>query len=271
MKKKRWYILGGGLLLAAAVLIGAALWIQTHPAETAETRVQAAVAEHVAERAAPPASTAPGPEDTPAPEATEPPYESPVDFPSLWEMNSEIYAWLYIPGTEVNYPILQREGNDKFYLNHNSQGRYSDGGAVFTESAYNSKDFTDPVTLVYGHYMRSGTMFGSLQATYTAENGMAEHQEIIVYLPEQELHYQVFAAVPFNMRHILYYNDFRNRKVFEAFLEQVMSVRSINASIDGEAEVTAEDQLLILSTCLRGDSKQRYLVLAKRMADISAP
>ena len=173
MKKKRWYILGGGLLLAAAVLIGAALWIQTHPAETAETRVQAAVAEHVAERAAPPASSAPGPEDTPAPEATEPPYESPVDFPSLWEMNSEIYAWLYIPGTEVNYPILQREGNDKFYLNHNSQGRYSDGGAVFTESAYNSKDFTDPVTLVYGHYMRSGTMFGSLQATYTAENGMA--------------------------------------------------------------------------------------------------
>ena len=71
MKKKRWYILGGGLLLAAAVLIGAALWIQTHPAETAETRVQAAVAEHVAERAVPPASTAPGPEDTPAPEATE--------------------------------------------------------------------------------------------------------------------------------------------------------------------------------------------------------
>ena len=59
--------------------------------------------------------------------------------------------------------------------------------------------------------------------------------------------------------------------MFEAFLEQVMSVRSINASIDGEAEVTAEDQLLILSTCLRGDSKQRYLVLAKRMADISAP
>ena len=144
-------------------------------------------------------------------------------------------------------------------------------GSATVEIVDNSKDFTDPVTLVYGHYMRSGTMFGSLQATYTAENGMAEHQEIIVYLPEQELHYQVFAAVPFNMRHILYYNDFRNRKVFEAFLEQVMSVRSINASIDGEAEVTAEDQLLILSTCLRGDSKQRYLVLAKRMADISAP
>lgn len=271
MKKKRWYILGGGLLLAAAVLIGAVLWVQAHPQETAETRVQAAIEEHEAQRGAAQPSSAPEPGASLDPEATQAPYESPVDFSSLWEMNSEIYAWLYIPGTEVNYPILQREGDDKFYLTHNSQGRYSDGGAIFTEATYNSRDFSDPVTLVYGHYMRSGTMFGSLQATYTAENGLAEHREIIVYLPEEELHYQVFAAVPFNMRHVLYYNDFRNRKVYEAFLEQVRSVRSINASIDEEAEVNAGDQLLILSTCLRGDSKQRYLVLAKRMADIAAP
>lgn len=268
---KRWYILGGGLLLAALVLVGAMLYINAHPRETAETRVQAAILERAAASKAPEA-TAPSSRDPEAVESEEPlPYESPVDFASLWEMNPEIYAWLYIPGTQVNYPILQRVGDDKFYLNHNSEGRFSDGGAVFTEASYTSTGFTDPVTVVYGHYMRSGTMFGSLQATYSAENGIAEHREIIVYLPEEEQHYQVFAAVPFNMRHILYYNDFRNRKVFEAFLEQVFSVRSINASIDEETEVGAGDQLLILSTCLRGDSTQRYLVLAKRLTDSPAP
>lgn len=271
---KRWYYwIGGGLLAAAVILAGVMLWIKTHPVETAETRVQAAVREWVAASSAPEASApaAPAPEAPENTEEPEQPRKNPVDFEALWEMNPDIYAWLYIPGTEINFPILQRNGDDAFYLKHDSAGKSNKAGCVFTEQAYNSKDFMDPVTLVYGHNMRSGEMFGNLQATYSAEGGLKEHQEIIVYLPEQELHYQVFAAVPHDMRHILYYNDFSDPKVFQAFLERTLSVRSINASIDEEVEVTAEDRLLILSTCLKGDRNQRYLVLAKRTAEGAAP
>jgi len=261
---KRKGLIGGGLLLAiGCILLAAAVYLRLNPRETAESRVQAAVAERpeiTGEQADPPdqAETAPA-------------YVSPVDFEDLREMNPDIYAWLYIPGTEVNYPILQREGEDGYYLDHNSEGRSSKTGAVFTEGTYTKKDFSDPVTLVYGHHTWDGTMFGSLQETYSAQGGIETYRDVIVYLPEQELHYEVFAAVPHDMRHILFYNDFTVPAVFQKFLEQALSVRSINASVDENVEVTAEDQLLILSTCLRGDSNRRYLLLARRTEENAAP
>jgi len=261
--KRKGLIVGVLLLLIGCVLFGAVIYLRMHPRETAESRVQAAVIER--------SELPKAPEAPQAPEDTAPVYVSPVDFEDLWAMNPDIYAWLYIPGTEINYPILQREGDDGFYLRHDSRGKSSKAGAIFTEETYTKKDMSDPVTLVYGHHTRSGSMFGDLQETYSTRDGMEAHREIVVYLPERELRYEVFAAVPHDMRHILYYNDFTDPEVFQAFLEQVMSVRSINASIDKSAEVTADDQLLILSTCLRGDSHQRYLVLAKRTAETAAP
>lgn len=261
--KRRYVIVGGLLLLVACVLFGVLAWMKLTPRETAEAQVRAAVLEQNVATREPEASKAVG--------ETPPHYESPVDFESLWEMNPDIYAWLYIPGTEVSYPILQREGDDDFYLRRNSEGKSDTAGSLFTEGSYTKKDFSDPVAVVYGHCMRSGTMFGSLQSTYCAQDGIEGHRDIVVYLPEEELHYEVFAAVPYGTRHILYYHDFTDPEVFEAFLEQTLSVRSINASVDGGAEVEAGDRLLILSTCLRGDSHQRYLVLAKRVEESSAP
>jgi len=260
---KRWGLIGGVLLLIGCILFGVIFYFRANPRETAESRAQAAVVER--------AELARAPEVSRAPVETDPVYVSPVDFEDLREMNPDIYAWLYIPDTEVNYPILQRAGDDGFYLNHNSEGKSNKAGAIFTEETYTETDFSDPVTLVYGHYVRSGILFGGLQTTYSTLEGMETHRDVVVYLPDQELHYQVFAAVPHDMRHILYYNDFTDPDVFQAFLEQVLSVRSINASIDKSVEVTVEDQLLILSTCLQGDSHQRYLVLAKRTDESAAP
>jgi len=259
---KRWKRIGVLLLVIGLILFGVLAYIRANPRETAESRVQVAVAEH--------RKTTRAPESSAAPVETAPVYVSPVDFEDLWEMNPDIYAWLYIPGTEVNYPIVQREGDDAFYLKHNSEGRSSSAGAIFSEETYTKRDFSDPVTLIYGHYTRSGKLFGSLQTTYSTPEGMEDHRDIIVYLPEEELHYEVFAAVPHDMRHILYYNDFTDPEVFQVFLEQALSVRSINANVNESVEVTAEDQLLILSTCLRGNSHQRYLVLAKRTVESPA-
>lgn len=265
---KRWRIIGGGLLLVALALLGAFIFWNAAQKNSVETKVQEAVLERVEVRKKQDAAQGTALPGDPEPAV----YESPVDFASLQEMNPDVYAWLYIPETDINYPILQSsDGDDEFYLDHDSRGKSSKNGSIFTQGAYNSKDFNDPVTLLYGHHMRSGAMFGNLQAIYSAQDGLKDHQEIIVYLPDRELRYQVFAAVPHDMRHILYYNDFSDPDVFQVFLEQTLSVRSINAKVDDETEVTAADQLLILSTCLRGDSKQRFLVLAKKTGDSSIP
>lgn len=262
MTRRRLGITLLALALVPAVLLGVLLYRQaSRPGRDTESRVQAAVLERAAENVA----------HSPSEDAEEPgelpPYVSPVDFETLWRMNPDIYAWLYIPNTEINYPILQREGDDGYYLTHSSDAEASDTGAVFTESAYNSRDFTDPAVLIYGHHMRSGAIFGNLQALYCTPEGIGEHPEVVVYLPERELRYRVFAAVPFDMWHVLYYNDFSDPEQFQAFLEEVYSVRSINARFDESVEVTAEDRLVILSTCLQGDSKKRYLVLAAMAAE----
>ena len=93
-------------------------------------------------------------------ETAEPP-DIPVDFEGLQEYNPDIYAWITIPGTAVDYPIVQRPEDNSYYLTHNTDGEESAEGAIFTED-YNSRDFTDPNTVIYGHNMRNGSMFRSL-------------------------------------------------------------------------------------------------------------
>lgn len=194
-------------------------------------------------------------------------YVSPVDFDALWDINEDIYAWLYIPGTKISYPVLQCGDDGAYYLTHNSEGAKDRNGALFTEPEYNSRDFTDPVSVIYGHHMRSGAMFGELQAIYSEEAALETYPDVLVYLPNGEQHYTVFAAVPFENDHILYYYDFSRETDYNDFLNRINGIRRIGASRKPEAEPVPGDQLLILSTCLSGNNQKRYLVLAKRTDD----
>lgn len=203
-----------------------------------------------------------------ASEAEKTPYASPIDFETLRAKNPDIYAWLQIPGTEFDFPLVQRSGDDAFYLTHDSDGNESSAGAIFTESAYNGTDMEDPVTVAYGHQMQAGTMFGRLQATYSEQDSLEEYGEIIVYLPDKELHYAVFAAVPYDNRHILYQYDFSSSRRYNAFLNSIFEVREIGAQMSSEITVSPEDKLLILSTCMQGNPQRRYLVLAKCVKEI---
>ena len=192
-----------------------------------------------------------------------PPYESPVDFTALQAENPDIYAWLDIPGTDISYPVVQNRRDDTLYLDHDSSGEVSSQGALFTEHVYNALDFSDPATVIYGHRMRNGAMFGQLQQIYSDPDGFTEHSAIVVYLPDRELRYQVFAAIPFPGYHILYHYNFEHRRMYRAFLETVLSTRAIGANFQEDGAPSGEDPLLILSTCLMGNRSNRYLVIAK--------
>lgn len=194
-------------------------------------------------------------------------YESRIDFEKLQKANSDIYGWLDIPGTNISYPLLQHKKDDSFYLDHNSDGLSDPAGALFTESRYNSTDFTDPAVVIYGHHMRSGVLFGNLQQFYTEEDAFGKYPELLVYLPDGEIHYRVFAAVPYDAWHLLAGVDFEDDTQYRGFLNSIKAVRSINARwLDEEAPETGE-QLLILSTCLNGNSQKRYLVFGKRIEE----
>lgn len=191
------------------------------------------------------------------------PYISPVDFEELAKVNADIYAWLDIPGTDISYPLLQHDSDDGYYHRRDMKGDYDINGSLYTEGSYNGRDFTDPLTIVYGHNMDDGSMFGTLQKNYSSKTDLAEKSEIVIYLPEREMHFTVFAAVPYDKRHILYNYDFSDRRTFRLFFDEILSIRAMEGVFAENASVTSGEQVLILSTCLAGNSQNRFLVCAK--------
>ena len=198
------------------------------------------------------------------------PYLSPVDFETLWMESSDVCAWLDIPGTEISYPILQHPEDDSYYLRRNMKGESDSNGVLFTEASYNSKDFVDPLTIIYGHNMNDGQMFGTLQSTYSSKDSLKEHSEIVIYLPDRELHYTVFAAVPYDNRHILYNYDFTDKRIFRLFFQDILSIRAIQAVYADDAAISSSEKAIILSTCLTGNRNNRFLVCGKLMHTIPA-
>ena len=85
----------------------------------------------------------------------------PVDFDSLQKENPDIYAWITIPDTVIDYPIVQSSEDNAYYLNHSAEKTDSASGAIYSEN-YNKKNFDDPITLLYGHNMKDGSMFAGL-------------------------------------------------------------------------------------------------------------
>ena len=264
MKKRVVYIILGTIFLLAAIAVGGYTYSRTAytPPALSEQIVRSERAEEPAAPTETPEPTV-EPSEEPAPTATPEPYDSPIDFDALQEINSDIYAWLEIDGTNISYPIVQHPEDDDYYLTHNSDGNYSANGAIFTQPTYNSTDFEDPVTVIYGHRMGSA-MFGSLMSKFSNAEFFQEYNIIRVYTPERLLEYKVFAAVPYSNEHILYEHDFSEKAEYNAFFRGVYSIRRLEAQFDQEGKPSFEDEdkVLILSTCLQSNRSMRFLVMA---------
>jgi len=187
--------------------------------------------------------------------------ETTYDFAALREINADIYSWLEIPGTGVDYPVLQNPENDEMYLSVVCDGSLYAGGSIFSQASYNGTDFEDPVTVLYGNTMQDDTMFGSLQMMYSGEEHSAV-SEICIYLPDAVYRYTVFTAVQYSDTHILFTYDFSDKYWYTNFFRQIKKIRNIGAWYDDEFAPEYGDRVLILSTSMKDGSAGRYLVMA---------
>ena len=181
-----------------------------------------------------------------------------IDFDILRSVSENVYAWVEIPETKLAYPVVQHPKNNSYYVRRSVNGKYDVSGCVFSEN-YNSRDFTDKNTVLYGHYMFDDTKFGTL-LNYSDKEYFEHHRSVFVYTPDEVLEYKVFAAVPFSTRHVL--RSYRGNDAHERFVEDVMAVKDPRAVIDKSIEIDLDaDKILTLSTCMKTSSK-RFLVLA---------
>lgn len=185
--------------------------------------------------------------------------EKEVDFADLQaNTNKDIYAWIFIPDTLVDYPILQHPTDNTYYLNYNLDGSRGYPGCIYTED-YNAKDFSDPVTVLYGHNMKNGTMFAGLHK-YGDSEYMDSHPYVYVYTEEKLLVYEIFAAYEYSDKHLLYNKDYTDSEIFTGYLEEIQDVKGMSHVLKEGVELSEDSRILTMSTCISTKPNNRFLV-----------
>lgn len=187
--------------------------------------------------------------------------DNPIDFESLQETNDEIYAWINVPGTKVDYPVVQSTESDNFYLKHSATDKkYSASGAIYTQSL-NTTSFNDRVTVIYGHNGYGDTFFTTLH-NFEDKQFFDENEYFYIYTPKSKLTYQIVSAFKYDDRHILNSFNFQSNNTFEDFISMIQNPTSTNKNVREQLdrEITVNDKLVVLSTCITGQKNNRYLV-----------
>ena len=187
--------------------------------------------------------------------------ENPIDFEDLQKKNSDIYAWIKVPGTKVDYPVVQSSESDELYLKHSAIDKsWIASGAIYSERV-NTKSFRDRVTLLYGHNGYSDTMFTTLHK-FEKKEFFDNHEYFYIYTPESKLTYKIVSAFKYDDRHIMNSFDFQNDKEFLEFLEMIRNPASSNKNVSQniDREFTIDDNIVVLSTCITNQRSSRYLV-----------
>jgi sortase B len=259
------------LVAVLAVMLAAGIWLGRYVMMGRQTRAQYSDAASAAVTTPGPTPTLPSSPDanaeTPLPtmeEAWYAPYASKpdkvVDFAALSARNPSIYAWITVPGTKIDYPVVMAERGEDFYLIHDAFGDKSYAGAIFAET-YNRADFSDRLTFLYGHNMRDGSMFHGLRAFQDAKFFDA-HDEIYIYVGDIRLKYRIVACYTATDEHLLSERDFANDEVWADYLDSIRAQRSLSANLRGAEDLTTEDRILTLSTCVSDQEDKRLFVQA---------
>lgn len=185
----------------------------------------------------------------------------PVDFERLQSENRDIYAWITIPGTLIDYPVVQNSEDNTYDQSHSSSGDEDALEVIFTEN-YNSRDFKDFMTVIYGADGEDGSGFGGLRQ-YEDNIFMDEHKYIYIYTMDHIYQYCVFAAYLSDDRHLMVrFNSGTTEGNRQAYIDAIMDQRVMGAQIDKTAPVDTDSHILTLSTHDLAGEQYRYLVQA---------
>ncbi len=176
-----------------------------------------------------------------------------VNFEKLLARCDEVVAWIYSPNTELNYPIVQAEDNEK-YLRTLMNGNYSLGGTLFMDYQ-NSSDFSDWNSIIYGHNMKDGSMFGGIPR-YKYQSYYDEHPTMQLLTPTGDFMVEWIAGYSTTSGSDIY--------LIPQTLEernQLLSAAILQSTFQSNVTVDDDDKLLTLSTCTYTEEDSRYVLI----------
>ncbi len=179
-----------------------------------------------------------------------------LDFTPLWEINSQVVAWISAEDTEIDYPVLRAEDNS-YYMRRLITGEYNIAGSIFMDYR-NRGDLSDKNTLIYGHNMKDETMFSAL-AYYKEEGYYEGHPFFFIRTPTANYRVELFAGKVVDGSLESVRLDFEDEGDFLNYVEALRSGSTFNSGL----EVKGGDRLVTLSTCSYEFNNARYTVYGK--------
>ena len=186
---------------------------------------------------------------------------STIDFVALKEENPDIFAWIHIPDTQIDYPVLQSEEADDFYENHNAYGQVDDSGAVYIELA-NLTSMCDFNTVLHGK-----TGFADLYR-FADPDFFEEHEKIYLYLDGNVLTYEIFAAYERENTSLIRTYDFTYTAGCRQFLDDLYGAREMNKNLrEGWDDLTPYHFLITLTTQKEDNAEKQFIVVGALIND----
>lgn len=185
-----------------------------------------------------------------------------IDFESLIEKNSDTVGFLKLPGTDIEYPVVQSDNNE-FYLSHNFKKNKNSAGWIFADYR-NTLDGTDKNIIIYGHNMRNGKMFSKLK-NYLNSNwyDQEDHTKIYFITPDVANIYEIFSVYEIEDEDYYLKTDF-NSKEFNNYINTI----KLRSEIDFNVNITSDDSIITLSTC-GNTNDYRIVIHAKKATNLN--
>ena len=188
------------------------------------------------------------------------------EYEDLYVVNSDLCGWIQIPDTDINYPVMQSMTDNDFYLDHDFYGEKDSNGTIFCDSRCDIVNQTTN-TILYGHNMRSGMMFGSLKK-YEKEKYLEEHPFIYFNTIYERRVYKIVAVclskVSYQDENTFRYYNYINCEEERQFDEFYSNITRLSV-FDGVIDLEQDDKILTLSTCNNYTEDGRLFVVAKRV------
>jgi len=189
-----------------------------------------------------------------------------TELKDLYDQNNDLVGVLEVVGTDINYPVMQTISDPEYYLRRDFYGDDSTAGSLFVDYRCDIVNQTTN-TIIYGHNMRSGTMFGGLKR-YLNKDYYQSHKTIIFKTLYEVQEYEIVGVGLSSVGYddddnYKYYNfiDAVTGSELQEFLDNIQSLSVYDETID----ISATDKLLTLSTCNSYTEDGRMFVVAKRV------
>ncbi|MCR4962290.1 MAG: class B sortase [Firmicutes bacterium] len=179
-----------------------------------------------------------------------------IDFAALQEINPEIVGWIKGAGANIDYPILRAEDNS-YYLDHMYNRENNKSGAIFMDYRC-SGDFSDKNTVIYGHHMKNGTMFGGLDR-YRDQAFYEANPTLLLATPEQDYSIELICGTVENGDRQFFRLQFENDEAFFTYLDDLKK----RSTFTSDVKIQADDQIITLCTCSYERDNARYAVVGR--------